>query len=240
MREKNGGVEIDQNEDDSHRTWFSSSSPSFGCHPFHGRYVFSRFSSFSSPSSQQLREEKKKRTRSTSSESVESSEGRHMLRHEESAGLRQEENKKGSLTMDPVFARDSSLKHHLRTVHGGGDKPFACPLCKKTFRYNRGNLEQHIQAVHKGIKPFECKICKKTFSQKGNLGQHIRAVHAGKKPFQCPECLRAFSRKSHLTRHIESLGHRKLNMSPSPLPSSSFSASYGNENNSEQPVNTSR
>lgn len=130
-----------------------------------------------------------------------------------------------------VFTRDDHLRLHQRTVHGA-EKPFACPLCQKTFRYNRGNLEQHIQAVHKGIKPFECKICKKTFSQKGNLGQHIRAVHAGKKPFQCSECLRAFSRKSHLNRHIESLGHRRH----ASLPSSSscpFSANTDDNDNDQ-------
>jgi hypothetical protein len=48
-----------------------------------------------------------------------------------------------------------------------------------------GNLNEHIESVHKEKKPFKCNNSGKAFSQKSHLNGHIESVHKGKKPFKC-------------------------------------------------------
>ena len=66
-------------------------------------------------------------------------------------------------------------------------KLFKCKTCEYESRF-KGNLKQHIEAVHEGIKPFKCDICDFKTAHESKLKKHTESVHRGIKPFKCSIC----------------------------------------------------
>ena len=54
--------------------------------------------------------------------------------------------------------------------------------CFSTHRSN-GQLQEHIELVHKGKNPIKCNECYASFSQKRHLKKQIESVHEGKKQY---------------------------------------------------------
>ena len=52
------------------------------------------------------------------------------------------------------------------------------------------------------LTPFQCQQCKKSFGKRGDLNRHINNVHKKLTPFQCLECKKYFKRKTHHQIHI--------------------------------------
>ena len=55
------------------------------------------------------------------------------------------------------FARKSSLKRHISSVHEAY-KPFKCEVCDFSSS-QKNTLNTHVASVHEEKKPFKCDIC---------------------------------------------------------------------------------
>ncbi|XP_065190648.1 zinc finger protein 271-like [Sycon ciliatum] len=101
-----------------------------------------------------------------------------------------------------------------------GEKPFACTVCKASFRTS-SNLRKY-ERIHNGEKPYKCKlcgasfkrtnqrvahrppfkcdVCSKYFSHSSDLLVHKR-IHTGEKPSACTVCKATFRTSSNLRKH---------------------------------------
>ena len=86
---------------------------------------------------------------------------------------------------------DDTSKETIKISIDSRPKNLTCRICIKTFS-RKGNLKNHVKAVHDETKEHQCESCKKTFSEKGNLERHIRIVHEKRKDFQCDSCDKRF------------------------------------------------
>ena len=77
---------------------------------------------------------------------------------------------------------------------------FDCDNCDSKFR-KRGNLMQHIQALHEGVK-YACNQCDHQATTKSNLKTHIQSKHEGMK-FSCNQCNYKATQQGNLITHIK-------------------------------------
>ncbi|PXF46827.1 Zinc finger protein Gfi-1 [Gracilariopsis chorda] len=80
---------------------------------------------------------------------------------------------------------------------------FICRLCG-TALANVGNLNRHIEALHKDNRPYKCQHCPKAFHRRSERNEHMNVVHYLVKTYRCDLCPAKYSRKEHLQRHIKS------------------------------------
>ena len=77
-----------------------------------------------------------------------------------------------------------------------------CMICNKAFNL-RGELRQHVKAIHHKIKEHKCQVCDKKFVFVHNLNRHVKDLHEKKMEHACEQCGRMFSRKDNLNRHVK-------------------------------------
>ncbi|CDS40983.1 zinc finger protein 333 [Echinococcus multilocularis] len=85
------------------------------------------------------------------------------------------------------------------------DQDLSCPLCKKSFRFEK-NLLRHLQKTHAAGSEesiLKCKLCAYTTRHYSNMYVHIR-THTGDKPYSCSGCGASFTQGSSLKLHIRS------------------------------------
>lgn len=121
------------------------------------------------------------------------------------------------------YSQDSSLKHHINSVHLGL-KPFKCPHCDTTF-VKKSYIKPHVESIHLDVK-HTCSQCKKTFASIRTRDNHIARTHNGSKPFACTACNGTFTEKKNLEVHIASV-HNGLKPYSCNLCDSSFSQPNG-------------
>ncbi|XP_046385909.1 zinc finger protein 37-like [Ischnura elegans] len=102
-----------------------------------------------------------------------------------------------------AFAKDSTLREHVKSIHERKDK-YVCEECGfQTFRAN--NLRVHIRMVHRGeFDNHVCPVCNAHVKQRSAFLEHMRA-HTGERPFQCKLCPSSFACPARLTVHINSV-----------------------------------
>ena len=83
-----------------------------------------------------------------------------------------------------TFGRSSELNRHYSNIHEEKNIN-KCEYCNKDFV---GNLQSHVDRVHKNIRNFECKECGNRFFKDAELKTHIDVVHKKLKPFKCELC----------------------------------------------------
>ena len=77
--------------------------------------------------------------------------------------------------------------------------------CGNTYS-NEGNLQKHLNAIHKGVK-YTCTECDFSFTRPQMLKAHKDKIHEGIL-YQCDECTISSPAKLNLKLHKESLGIR--------------------------------
>lgn len=101
-----------------------------------------------------------------------------------------------------LFSSKGELNKHVKRIHEG-IRPVPghhkCPSCEKVFT-GPGGLKKHIKFIHEGVK-VQCPICNKSLH--GNLNVHIDTVHKGIKKYKCLYCSTAYGLNGDLKRHIK-------------------------------------
>ena len=70
-----------------------------------------------------------------------------------------------------------SLNSHVRILHEGKVDPEAkCHICNKQLR-RKGQLQRHIDIVHKKLRPYKCNDCDAAFDRIAYLRNHQNKAH---------------------------------------------------------------
>lgn len=102
-----------------------------------------------------------------------------------------------------AFAKDSTLREHVRSIH---ERPFkhVCSECGFTT-YRANNLRVHIRMRHRGeYNNHVCPVCSARVKQRNAFLEHMRS-HTGEKPFRCEQCESSFACLARLTVHRKSV-----------------------------------
>lgn len=112
--------------------------------------------------------------------------------------------------------RNDELREILLKEHGADVvAALSCSKCKVVFR-DIHNLDQHIQAMHRGQLLFDCTKCGHQFGQRKELAQHLKVVHSVEPPvgltpdsfFTCHSCRRKFISEKSLMNHCKMTRHQ--------------------------------
>ena len=113
-----------------------------------------------------------------------------------------------------TFTKNSSLQHHLTSIHLQVSQNIKCASCNLVFK-QQYHLKAHMTRVHpdpesvenKGANPskYLCDLCGKSFKRPFQLTNHTFSRHLDEKPFSCETCGKTF--KSKLRREIHSRVH---------------------------------
>ena len=96
------------------------------------------------------------------------------------------------------FSTAHGLEVHVRRSHSGGQRPYSCGVCRKTFGH-AVSLTQH-RAVHSQDRSFACPQCGKTFKRSSTLSTHL-LIHSDTRPYPCAYCGKRFHQKSDMKKH---------------------------------------
>ena len=111
-----------------------------------------------------------------------------------------------------AFPETTSLKKHVKYVHGGKTKKrnlsyhnslkkYQCEQCEKSFKQS-GDLKKHVKEVHDKLKDHHCSQCEKAFCRSYQLKKHFAEVHEKAKNYKCEHCGKCFSQSSSVKTHI--------------------------------------
>jgi len=112
-----------------------------------------------------------------------------------------------------IFAKKSSLRKHIRTIHSETTHPWPCPDCDLRFIHQR-NMKKHRKVVHNGVR-YQCTQCDCNFRSKYTLNCHIKRKHEVKTKLsspaspppaysldhQCLKCDKSFGSRTNMMRH---------------------------------------
>nr|CAD7606090.1 unnamed protein product [Timema genevievae] len=94
--------------------------------------------------------------------------------------------------------RSNNLRVHIRMRHQGEYNNHVCPVCGARVKQRTAFLE-HMRS-HTGDRPFRCDQCTASFACVARLTVHRKSVHEPRQ-YKCDQCLKTFQTKHHLLRH---------------------------------------
>nr|CAD7407603.1 unnamed protein product [Timema cristinae] len=94
--------------------------------------------------------------------------------------------------------RSNNLRVHIRMRHQGEYNNHVCPVCGARVKQRTAFLE-HMRS-HTGDRPFRCDQCPASFACVARLTVHRKSVHEPRQ-YKCDQCLKTFQTKHHLLRH---------------------------------------
>ena len=78
-----------------------------------------------------------------------------------------------------------------------------CDFCFKLFEKSPGDLNGHIDNIHKKSKSHQCDKCDKSFKTFRTFKIHLSSSHKYERKFKCYGCKKAFGKMKNLILHIE-------------------------------------
>jgi len=84
---------------------------------------------------------------------------------------------------------------------------YDCSDCGKKFRH-KGNLQRHVNTIHKKCEEFSCDLCDYKTIHKNFLNNHKKRVHQRVKRFYCDQCDYKSYDSGNLERHSKMIHMR--------------------------------
>lgn len=119
------------------------------------------------------------------------------------------------------FYQERSVKYHVRTAHGIGERIqrkkssliYFCDFCPESFILQsllRRHMMTHIED-EKLLRKHQCDKCEARFKRPEHLKLHINSVHLKLRPYKCEKCDKSFTqigdRNVHMKIHSDEKPH---------------------------------
>lgn len=108
------------------------------------------------------------------------------------------------LLCNKLYKTETSLRHHIDTIHDPNARKYKCEICGTGF-FREAALQNHHENQHLDMKKFICGICNTGLKSKIALERHM-FQHTGKKPFKCSwdGCKKTFTTTANRDEHYRS------------------------------------
>lgn len=108
------------------------------------------------------------------------------------------------LLCNKLYKTETSLRHHIDTIHDPSARKYKCEICGSGF-FREAALQNHHENQHLDMKKFICGICNTGLKSKIALERHM-FQHTGKKPFKCTwdGCKKTFTTTANRDEHFRS------------------------------------
>lgn len=109
------------------------------------------------------------------------------------------------LLCNKLYKTETSLRHHIDTIHDPSARKFKCDICHAAF-FREAALQNHHENQHLDMKKFWCGICNSGLKSKISLERHMFALHTKKKPYECTwnGCKKRFTCTANRDEHYRS------------------------------------
>lgn len=118
--------------------------------------------------------------------------------------LKEIDKKLECLLCNKLYKTETSLRHHIDTIHDPNARKYKCDICGSGF-FREAALQNHHENQHLDMKKFICGICDTGLKSKIALERHM-FQHTGRKPFQCKwdGCKKTFTTTANRDEHYRS------------------------------------
>lgn len=133
-----------------------------------------------------------------------STKGTKSIKKPDTVKPKQVDKKLECLLCNKLYKTETSLRHHIDTIHDPNARKYKCEICGSGF-FREAALQNHHENQHLDMKKFICGICNTGLKSKIALERHM-FQHTGKKPFKCSwdGCKKTFTTTANRDEHYRS------------------------------------